>query len=125
MKDGILSLLERYTTAFDAADADGITECYHAPCLTIRADGSFHLFEDRDSIGQFFANVVKTYHDEGMESGTYSNLEIHPIGTKCALATMDWKMQRADGSVIREWRQSYNVMELDGTCVFYVSTFHT
>ena len=124
MKDGIVSLLHKYTFAFDSADVDGIADCYHAPCMSIRADGSFHLFEDRKSISQFFAQVVKTYRDEGMKNGVYTNLDIQMIGTKCALATMNWRMLREDGSLIREWRHSYNIVDVGGACVFYVSTFH-
>jgi hypothetical protein len=68
--------------------------------------------------------VAEQYHQEGMQHGIYSNLEIQSIGTKCALVTLDWKMLRSDNSIIREWRQSYNIIDQDGKCTFYVSTFH-
>jgi hypothetical protein len=124
MEDGIKFLLEKYQKAFDTADAAAIADCYHEPCITIRGDGSFHLLEDRASTGRFLADVANSYRKEGMDSGKYSNLEILTMGTKCALATVDWQLLRSDGSVIRKWRQSYNVIDMDGTCRFYVSTFH-
>ena len=124
MDASVISLLEKYRLAFDAADAEAIADCYFEPCVTIRGDGSFHLLRNREEIVELFGAVAKQYHDEGMHHGVYSDLEIQMIGTKCALATMEWKIIGSDGATIRNWRNSYNVMEQDGTCVFYVSTFH-
>ena len=36
----------------------------------------------------------------------------NPIGECSALATVTWKNLRDDGSVARQWRQSYNVVRL-------------
>ena len=124
MKDGIRSLLERYREAFDAADARMIAECYHEPCVTIRGDGSFHLLPDKISTQRLLGAVADQYHREGMQRGVYSNLQIQMLGEKCALVTLDWQLLRSDGSVIRGWAQSYNVIDVNGTCYFYVSTFH-
>jgi len=124
MESGVISLLEKYRLAFDAADAEAIADCYYEPCVTIRGDGSFHLLGDRSETVQLLGAVARQYHDEGMQNGVYSDLEVQMIGTKCALATVEWKLIRSDGSDIRKWRQSYNVIEQDGACVFYVSTFH-
>jgi hypothetical protein len=38
--------------------------------------------------------------------------------------TVDWELLRADDSVIRKWRQSYNLVRVDGGWQILVSTFH-
>jgi hypothetical protein len=124
MKNCVLSLLEKYRVAFNAADAERIADCYHRPCVTIRGDGSFHLLDEREGVIKFMGAVARQYHDEGMANGVYSNMEIQMIGTACALVTVDWAMLKADGSTLRQWRQSYNVIKSGDECLFYVSTFH-
>jgi hypothetical protein len=124
MKNCILSLLEKYRIAFDAADAEKIADCYHAPSVTVRGDGSFHLFDQRENVVEFMGAVARQYHDEGMANGVYSNIEIQMIGSACALVTVDWALMKDDGSMLRQWRNSYNVIKSGDECLFYVSTFH-
>jgi hypothetical protein len=37
---------------------------------------------------------------------------------------MDWELRRGDGSLIREWRQSYNVVRVGKGWQILLSTFH-
>ena len=41
-----------------------------------------------------------------------------------ALVTVDWELLRGDESVIREWRQSYNLARARRGWQILVSTFH-
>ena len=50
--------------------------------------------------------------------------EVVPVGQRSALATMTWKMLRADGNLMRQWRQSYNLVRLTEGWRILVSTFH-
>jgi hypothetical protein len=51
-------------------------------------------------------------------------LAVVPIGALSALATMDWEMLREDGTVIRRWRQSYNLLRVETEWRILASTFH-
>jgi len=51
-------------------------------------------------------------------------LHVSPIGGQSALATLVWKMLRRDGSLIREWRMSYNLVRVATGWQILVSTFH-
>jgi hypothetical protein len=70
----------------------------------------------------FFQEVAERYYAEGQRGSRYVNLEVKSIGSKSVLATMDWQMLREDGSTIRTWRQSYNLICLDGRWQILVST---
>jgi hypothetical protein len=104
------TFFERYNEAFASIDGKRIAVLYHAPTLTMRADGSIHCLQTQDELARFFQGVAETYRDEGYRKGRFKNLQIVPLGGRSALATMDWELQRSDGSVIRAWRQSYNVV---------------
>jgi hypothetical protein len=99
-----------YTRLFDAKDGAAIATCYHAPSIS--------------ELQEFFQAVAEKYYEEGQRASRYANLDVKPIGSKSALATLDWQMLREDGSTIRTWRQSYNLIRQDGRWQILVSTIH-
>ena len=103
---------------------DEIAKLYCAPTVTVRGDGSIHCLQSREELARFFQGVLDTYKSHGQAGTTMHDLVVVPIGDRSALATMTWKMLRADGSPIREWRQSYNVVRLEDGWRILVSTFH-
>src|SRR3954451_6550223 len=105
-------------------DGDNIAALYSIPTVTMRGDGSIHSFRSREEIAQFFQGVADTYRREGSKSGTMHDLEVVAIGGRSALATVTWKNLRADGSVARQWRQSYNVVRLAEGWRILAATFH-
>jgi Domain of unknown function (DUF4440) len=113
----------RYNEAWNF-DGDRIASLYNAPTVTMRGDGSIHCLQSHAELARFFQGVLDTYKREGFQSATMHDLEVVPLGARSALATMTWKMLRADGSSIREWRQSYNVVRHEDGWRILVSTFH-
>jgi hypothetical protein len=97
---------------------------YHIPSVTVRADGTVHIFQSREEIERFFAGVQRAYDLEGAKRWNIVSLDVKPIGGQSALITPDWQMLRDDGSVVRGWRQSYNVVRVNGQFRVLVSTFH-
>jgi hypothetical protein len=115
---------EQYNQAFASIDGERIAALYHAPTVTMRADGSIHCLQAREELARFFRGVAESYRREGYRNGRFKNLQIVPIGGRSALATMDWELLRGDGSVIRQWRQSYNIVRVGTAWRILVSTFH-
>ena len=105
-------------------DGNEIAKLYCAPTITVRGDGSIHCLQSQNELAQFFQGVLDTYRSQGFAGGTIHDLMVVPIGERSALATIKWKILRADGSLIREWRQSYNVVRLAEGWRILVSTFH-
>jgi hypothetical protein len=122
--DEVRAFLELYTREFDSADGPRIAKLYYAPCVTIRGDGSIHCFQSDEELTRFFQGVADTYRRDGYRSGRFSNLEVVPIGGRSALVSVDWELLRADESVIRKWRQSYNLVRTGSGWQILVSTFH-
>src|SRR5262245_62110435 len=120
----IRTFVENYIAAFDAADGPAIAALYHLPCLTVRGDGSVHCFQDKETARSFFKKVADTYHQDGCRRSRYFDLEVAPIGARSALATLTWEQLREDGSSIRRWRQSYNLLRDDKAWKILTSTFH-
>ena len=117
------AFLNQYSEAFVNYDGDQIAELYCVPTITMRGDGSIHCFQSREEIARFFQGVADTYRGEGA-SGTMHDLEVVPIGERSALATVTWKNLRPDGSVARQFRNSYNVVRFAEGWRILVSTVH-
>jgi hypothetical protein len=115
---------EEYNQTFASIDGERMATLYHVPTVTMRADGSIHCMPSREELARFFQGVAESYRREGYRNGRFKDLQIVPIGARSALATMDWELLRGDGSVIRQWRQSYNVVRVGTAWRILVSTFH-
>ena len=113
-----------YKDAFDSLDGRRIAALYQIPTVTMRGDGSIHCLQSRDELEGFFQGVVDGYQKDGYVGGRFEGLQVSPIGGRSALATMDWVMLRSDGSLIRKWRQSYNLVRAGSGWQILVSTFH-
>jgi hypothetical protein len=93
-------------------EGDEIAKLYYAPTVTVRGDGSIHRLQSHEELARFFQGVLDTYKNQGFARATMHDLTVVPIGERSALATMTWKQFRTDGSPIRDWRQSYNMVRL-------------
>jgi hypothetical protein len=121
----ISEFLNNYTKLFDARDSATIAKYYHAPSISMRADASVHVFQTREELQDFFQVVADRYYAEGQRRSGFVDLDVRPIGSKSVLATLEWQMLREDGSLIRTWRQSYNLIRPDGRCQILASTIHS
>jgi ketosteroid isomerase-like protein len=120
----VRAFFDRYKDAFDAIDGQRIAALYHIPTVTMRGDGSIHSLQSRQELARFFQGVADDYQKDGYAGGRFDELQVSSIGGRSALATMDWQMQRRDGSLIRKWRQSYNLVRAGTGWQILVSTFH-
>jgi hypothetical protein len=120
----IKSFFDEYINAFDIVDGAAIAKCYNAPSITMRGDASVHVFQNSQELEAFFHSLAQKYYDDGAKTSRYSDLTLQPIGSKSVLATMDWRQLRSDESVVRSWRQSYNLICPNGRWQILVSTFH-
>jgi hypothetical protein len=123
LEDEVRGFLESYNKAFASIDGTRIAALYHSPCVTLRGDGSIHCLTSHD-VGPFFQGVAETYYREGYRNGRFKILQVVPIGGRSALVTVDWELLRENGSLIRGWRQSYNLVRVQATWQILVSTFH-
>jgi hypothetical protein len=119
---------ETYANTFDSISIDGaatFAQLYHAPSVVVRGDGSVHCLQSREELQAFFQKVADGYYREGYRGGgPFTNLDVVAIGTRSALATMDWELLREDKTVIRRWRQSYNLLRAGTEWRVLATTFH-
>ncbi|NRA33239.1 MAG: hypothetical protein HRU17_07850 [Polyangiaceae bacterium] len=97
---------------------------YVYPCSTVRLDGSVQVLLTQPEAVQFFSEARLKYEAEGCVRWDIHHFDVVPLGTHSAAATLEWQMLRADGSRIRSWRQTYNVLGGAGAWKVLHSTLH-
>ena len=60
----------------------------------------------------------------GEQETKWDHGRFSPIGERSALATVTWKNLRPDGSLARQWRQSYNVVRFAERWRILAATIH-
>jgi hypothetical protein len=113
-----------YTKLFDARDGASIATYYYAPSISMRSDASVHVFQSHQEVRDFFQGVAEKYYAEGQRGSRFVDLDVKLIGSKSVLATLEWQMLREDGSIIRKWRQSYNLIRPADRWQILASTAH-
>jgi hypothetical protein len=128
MKDPLveeaLSFFEKYKSEFDQSNWISFTALLHEPFVTVRGDGSVKCCQSHAEAQSFFANVADSWRREGYDHFTTSNFDVIAMGKLSRLVTFDWEMLRADGSMLRKWRQSYQLIRQQEEWKVLGSTFH-
>ena len=118
------AFLRSYVAAFNACDGAAIARHYHLPSLSLRGDGLLSLLTDAGEAQAFFGTMARSYRDQGAADWQWQVEQVTPIGRECALATVHWSMLRADATVLRDWRHSYNLLARDGALRILLATFN-
>jgi|ERR1700738_2884524 hypothetical protein len=120
----IHGFFDDFVRAFCTFDGTKIAARYHAPGIALRADGLIQVMEMHSEIERVFEAAVAGYHRDGCRGIRFTDLEVVPMGERAVLGTVTWELLREDGSVLRRWRQSYNLVRVDSRWMVFASTHH-
>src|SRR4051794_29352032 len=114
---------ERYAQSFHL-DVPAFCDNFHFPSTTVRLDGSVHVFQAKEDAVEFFTAARRKFEAEGCIRWAIDRFIVTELGVGSAAVTIDWTMLRADGSPIRGWRQTYNVIGGPNRWRVLLSTLH-
>jgi hypothetical protein len=117
------AFMERYARTFDECNWPEFISLFNEPALTVRGDGSVKLLSSHSDALSFFQGVSDGWRSEGYAWFSTSDLEVTALGSRSGLLTWNWHMHRADGTVIKQWRQSYQVIVVVSEWRVLTSTF--
>ncbi len=124
VEDNARRFFDDFVEAFRSFNGEVITERYLAPYLAFHTYGAVQVFASTADIAAYFQRIVSKYYAQGCRSCRYRELAVVPLGKECALATVTWELLAQDLSVIRVWRESYNLCLVDGHFMVFTSTDH-
>jgi hypothetical protein len=124
LRDEVAGFFDDFVEAFTSFSGARIATRYLVPGVAVRADGSVQCLQSRPEIERFFQAAVESYRSEGCRGIRFTDLAVVPMGGCSVLGTVTWELLREDGSILRHWRQSYNLVRVDGGWQILASTYH-
>jgi len=119
----IEAFLLDYASAFDAFDAERIAACFHCPCLMVDRAAVAPL-ETPEAILANTRAIFEQHRAIGYARAEVSELETTLQAGNLAIARVRWRVFREDGSLLWDWRNTYNLVAEAGTWRILVATTH-
>lgn len=101
---------DRYAQRYMAGDAEVVADMCEIPFLAVRSGQAFHLVDREAVVGHFAANML-AYRTAGAAAADIVDIDAEPQGTAAILATVRWHVRGPDGTMIRDFRTSYQLVE--------------
>jgi hypothetical protein len=124
LRDEITAFFDDFVAAFHTFDGARVATRYGVPGIALRGDGSIQTVQSRAEVERFFQAAVDGYRRDGCRGIRFTDLDVVPMGERSALGTVTWELLREDGTVLRRWRQSYNLVRIDAGWQIMASTYH-
>lgn len=113
-----------FVAAFSSLDDALIAQRYQAPYVSANAAGALQVFADQGAIAEYFCAVLAGYRQQGCTACSYEHLQIVPLGSNAALATVCWRLFNHDGQQLGCWTESYNLLRLAQGLRIFASIDH-
>ena len=102
----------RYAELYMASDAEAVADLCEVPFLAVRSGATFHLL-DRQAVLEHFGNNMAAYRSVGAAAAEIAAIDLREQGTEAVLATVNWQVKAADGTILRDFSTSYQVIVAD------------
>jgi len=114
----------KYRSTFDKGKMKEFSNFFNEPFISVRADGEIQSLHTHKDAELFFPQVIDAWKKEGYKSFTMCDFEVIKLGSSSVLVTFTWEMLDNNADLIRQWRQSYNLIKKDDSWKVLLSTFH-
>jgi hypothetical protein len=120
----VAGFVNAFVDAFGTFSGARVAALYPAPSVALRGDGSIAHVPTREEIARFFQAALDGYHRDGCRTARFKGLDVVPMGSRSALGRVTWELLGGDGRIVRQWRQSYNLVRIEQSWQVFASTAH-
>lgn len=99
----------QYAERYMASDVNAISAVYEAPLLAVREGRAIHL-PDKTAVREHLAELMKAYERAGAARADIAELDVVPLGSSSAIATVRWHVLDAAGTLLRDFRSTYHLL---------------
>ncbi len=122
MRAEVTAFIEAYRDSFSQGPR-AIAGFYSEPCVTARM-GVVRVNPTRNDTESLFAEVDEKYRAAGFTYGDILALDVQPLGSASALATVRWAYKGVRDDTLWETTFSYNLYRRDGAWKILLQTMH-
>ena len=116
----LVPFFRRYAALYMAGDADAVADLCETPFLAVRMGKTNHL-SDRAALVDHLTGLMTAYRSAGAAVAEIVDLDPLPQGDRAALVTVHWNVRAADGTMIRDFRTSYQLVAEPWRILGYVN----
>jgi hypothetical protein len=109
----VTAFFDDYAAALDAFDVEALLDCLAFPHLIATRDGS-HFFEDDAEALVNLERLIDEYRRHGVFRVVRLALTIEPLPDDAARATVEWRLEDAQGNQILHFPTIYTLAQQDG-----------
>ena len=115
---------ENYSECYMASDLDAVSALYEAPFLAVRENEPIHL-PDREAVRAHITELMAAYRNAGAAEAAIADLQVVRLDGASSIATVRWSARSADGTVLREFTVSYQMLRRPGGWTLLSYTYHS
>jgi hypothetical protein len=108
----LAAFFSEYAERYMASDLDAIDAVYEAPLLAVREGRAIHL-PDRAAVREHLTELMAAYSAAGAARADIAELDVVPLGESVALATVRWQVLEASGTLLRDFKSTYQLLRGD------------
>ena len=122
MHEDVTTFIDTYRAALGQGPR-AIAAFYAEPCVTARL-GVPRLNATRRDTERFFTDLDAAYRARGFTHADVFTMDVHPLGSRSALVTVQWAYKGACDELLWKTTFSYNLYRFDGVWKILVQTMH-
>ena len=111
--DELEPFFAHYAERYMASDADAVSAVYEAPLLALREGTVIHL-ADRAAVRAHLAELMDAYARSGAARADVAELDVTELGRSSAFATVHWHVRDAEGTLLKDFRTTYHLVDAGG-----------
>jgi NTF2-like protein (DUF6841) len=113
----------KYARCYDDFDHERLARFYFAPTLMVKNGSVLALDTDSDIITHL-KTLLAFYREHGYKKGNLVGLEVQPMGHWGAFVTVHWIIDHVNGSILRDFKSSYNLFKQEHNWLILATTNH-
>lgn len=99
-----------YAKCYDDFDHARLAHFYFAPTLMVK-NGTVVTLNTSADILTHLKTLLASYREHGYKKGNLAGLEVQTMGHWSALVTVHWMIDHVNGSILRDFKSSYNLFK--------------
>jgi len=124
MKEKITQYFEEFCEDFGTFDGELIATRFISPLVVVSSEGEVGSYETEKSIASYFQRYLDEYQSKGVVSCVFKELEFSQVNKCSFLATVTWELLNKNSSIEVSWRESYNLVLLQGDLKAFTTYDH-
>lgn len=123
MENFFVEYFANFAKCYDDFDYERLAQFYFAPTLMVK-NGSVVTLSTSSDVLVHLKSLLSSYREHGYKTGNVAGIEVQIMGDWSALVTVHWIIDHINGSILRDFKSSYNLFKDIGDWRILATTNH-